>query len=161
MRRADREITDPAQLRAWIESENHLHLAMADGDQPYLVPMSYGYELSPEGKLTLYLHSAAQGRKLSILSRNPRVCFEISRQARLLPDEIPCRWTTAYWSVVGSGRAVFLKDRAEKARALEALVRHLGHRGEMAMDAHVLDRVTVLRVDVAEYVGKSNLGVTE
>ncbi len=158
MRRSDRRVTDPARLRAWLARENHLHLAMTDGDQPYLVCMNYGCEMTPEGELTLYLHSAGQGRKLDILARNPRVCFEISHLERLLPSDIPCRWTAQYYSIVGSGEAVLLGDRQEKARALSVLLRHLGHTGDVRLEDAALDQIAVLRVDVAQYEGKSNMG---
>ena len=74
MRRKDREVTDQAAIQAILDKAQVLHLAMIDGDRPYVVPMHYGYTLE-NGRLTLYLHSAKEGRKLDILSKNSAVAF--------------------------------------------------------------------------------------
>ena len=55
MRRADRELRDPGQIRALLERAGIVHLGLTDGTQPYVVPMHYGYRLE-DGRLTLYLH---------------------------------------------------------------------------------------------------------
>ena len=43
---------------------------MIDGDEPYVVPMNYGYTLE-DGELCIYLHGATVGRKIDIMKKNP------------------------------------------------------------------------------------------
>ena len=71
MRRQEREISDRAAIDAIIRACQVCRLGMVDGDLPYIVPMSFGYD----GR-ALYFHCATQGRKLDVLRRRPRVCFE-------------------------------------------------------------------------------------
>ena len=53
-------ITDPDQIARILDTAKVLHLGLAVKDEPYVVPMNYGYTME-EGKLTLYLHSAVKG----------------------------------------------------------------------------------------------------
>ena len=46
MRRTDRELRDPAEIRAVLEQADACHLALADNDTPYLVTMNFGLRRS-------------------------------------------------------------------------------------------------------------------
>ena len=157
MRRSDRQITDLAAIRTILEGENHLHLGLADGGMPYVVPMSYGYTLDDAGRLTFYLHCADEGEKLDILRRNPRVCFEVSRQVRIVPSDTTNKWTAKYRSVIGFGRAVIEQTRQEKERSLTVLLRHRGYEGAPEFRGEIVDRIVTIRIEVESYTGKSNI----
>jgi hypothetical protein len=73
MRRTDRAITDPAEMRAILEKADTCHLALAQDNEPYLVTMNFG--LKPGEPLVLYFHAAHEGKKIDWLHRNPTVCF--------------------------------------------------------------------------------------
>mgnify|MGYP003309037999 CR=1 FL=1 len=114
MRRKDREITNEADIRAILGKAQILHLAMIDGDRPYVVPLHYGYTME-NGVLTLYLHSAKEGRKLDVLQKNGRVAFVLETDvASISGGEIPCKYGAAYASVMGEGTAVLLDDPVQK-----------------------------------------------
>lgn len=89
MRRQDREVTEPGEIRQILDSCKTCRVAMQDEQELYIVPLSYGYEFDGE-TLTLYFHSAEEGRKMQIWQRNPAVCFEISREGKPLFAESPC-----------------------------------------------------------------------
>ena len=72
----EREVTDPQQIRYILDTAKVLHLGMVDGDEPYVIPMNYGYTME-DGELTLYLHGATKGRKLDVLRANPKVFFSL------------------------------------------------------------------------------------
>ena len=80
MRRKDRAMTDPAQLRRLLEQCQVMRLAMTGPQGPYVVPLNFGYALEPNGRLQLFFHCAAQGRKIRLLEADPRVCFEMDCQ---------------------------------------------------------------------------------
>ena len=109
MRRAEKEITDQAEIHDILREARLLRLAMIDGERPYMVPMLYGFDGDH-----LYLHSAREGRKVDVLTCNPEVCFECEVGVRLSPTENICRWGVDYQSVIGYGRAVILTDGVEK-----------------------------------------------
>ena len=122
MRRSDREVTDPGELEDIIRRAAVCHLAMVDGDTPYVVPLNFGYAFE-EGVLTLYFHSARAGRKLDILRRNAQVCFEMAIEGGLLSNGDPCETGFAYASVIGTGLAELLEDPAAQCRALSLLMK--------------------------------------
>ncbi len=102
MRRKDREVTDMAVIEEILQSCKTCHVAMIDGSEPYVVPLSYGWERNGN-VLTLYFHCAWEGRKLEILRKNNRVCFEISREGKLLHAQVPCNLGYDYSSMIGYG----------------------------------------------------------
>ena len=154
MRRKDREITDIETIRAILDKAKVLHLAMIDGARPYVVPMNYGYALA-DGRLTLYLHSAKEGRKLDVLRKNDRVAFVLETDVSPISGgEIPCKYGASYASVMGEGKAVFLTDPAEKAAGLRILMRAQTGRDFIITEV-MTESVTVLRVDVETYAAKS------
>ncbi len=159
MRRKDRQVTDLAAIRRILEGESHLHLAMCDEGMPYVVPLSYGFELDAQGKLTLYLHAASEGEKLDILRKNDKVCFSIDTLVQNVP--VDDSWTAKYRSVIGRGSVIFVEDAAEKQRALQAIVRQAGFEPKGDMPAQTVEHTCVMRVDVAEYTAKSNIPAGE
>ena len=161
MRRKDRQITDLTAIDALLQSEDVLHLALCDDGKPYVVPMSYGYTLTDNSKLTLHLHCASAGRKLDILRRNPAVCFEISRKVKLEYDEVTGGCTAKYRSLIGSGVAVIEEDPSDKLRSLHALMRQAGHENYPPFDEALLARTVTLRIEAEEYAAKSNIAPGE
>ena len=68
MRRVEREVTEETHIREILEGCETLRLGLWDGEEVYVVPVSYGY-LYEEGRCTLYFHGSAQGRKAEVLAR--------------------------------------------------------------------------------------------
>ena len=154
MRRKDREVTDQAAIQAILDKAQVLHLAMIDGDRPYVVPLHYGYTLEND-RLTLYLHSAREGRKLDVLGRNGRVAFVL--ETDVVPvsgGDLPCKYGAAYASVMGEGRATVLTDPTEKAAALAILMKTQTGRDFTITEAMAAD-VAVIRVDAETWSTKS------
>lgn len=154
MRRKDRQITDIETIRAILDKAKVLHLAMIDGERPYVVPMNYGYVLA-DGRLTLYLHSAKEGRKLDVLSQNNAVAFVL--ETDVVPvsgGDIPCKYGAAYASVMGEGTAAILTDPAEKLAALSILMRTQTGRA-FAFTTEMTASVAVIQVDVESFTAKA------
>jgi nitroimidazol reductase NimA-like FMN-containing flavoprotein (pyridoxamine 5'-phosphate oxidase superfamily) len=151
MRRADREITDPAQVTALLTRERVLYLAMCDDGVPYVLPLSYGYD----GDKALYLHSAPAGRKVEVLRRHPRVCFAIAPDQELTKGEVSCGWGLKYRSVVGEGIVHFVEDEAEKRGGLDVLMRQHGGTGGDYKPEN-LAQTTLLRIEIISLSGKQS-----
>ncbi len=150
MRRGDREITDPSAIAEVLACGKVMHLAMCDGAAPYVVPLTYAWRGG-----VLWAHSAAEGRKLDVLRRNPRVCFDITLDAEIVRNEgRPCDWTTRYRSVIGTGKAQVVTEGPRLREGLAALVEvYGGDAGELPAE---LPHVVVIRVDVERVSGKSS-----
>ncbi len=120
MRRKDKEITEREIIDAIIDRALICHLACTMNEQPYVVPISFGYD----GECT-YFHSSPSGKKISILKENPRVCltFEIDVEIVKDPDNA-CDWNFHYSSVIAEGIAEEIIQVSEKASALNQIMEH-------------------------------------
>jgi len=123
MRRRDKEETDRAAVLDVLARGEVVRLAMiAPEGGPYLVPLSYAALPPADGEpLRLVVHGAPDGRKIDALRKDPRVCFEVTVDAALVPAVRACEVSVRFRSVIGFGRAAFLTDAAARARALAAL----------------------------------------
>jgi len=92
MRRNDRAVDSLTEITSILEDCQVCRLAMCDEDMPYIVPLNFGYTLT-DGVLTLYFHCAPEGRKVDILRRNPRVCFEMDIPRELTTGDIACAYS--------------------------------------------------------------------
>jgi len=153
MRRKDREVTDPGQIRRILDACKTCHLAMADNGLPYVVPLSYAYTME-DGAITLYFHSAKEGRKIGILRDNEAVCFEMCIEGEpVRPAGGPCDSGYYYSSVIGFGSAVFVDDIDEKRSALSMLMKHQENT-DVGFTPAQAESVCVFKVVSADFAGK-------
>lgn len=123
MRRAEREVTGRDAIDAIIRQSDVCHLAFIDGEYPYVIPISFGYD----GK-ALYVHTAKEGKKLDCIKKNDRVCFQFDCDVYLKRlAEQGCDWTFAYQSVIGFGRIRELTEKHEKILALDTIMAQYVH----------------------------------
>ncbi len=151
VRRSEREIQSEAELRAILERERVVRIAFASGDEPYVVPLSYGFD---PVLVVLYLHTAAEGRKADFAARNPRVCFDVEGPSTLLRAESACAWGLEYESVIGYGTLHVVRDDVEKAKALDCILRQHGSRRRARFTPNSLDGVTIWRLEIESMTGK-------
>ena len=145
-------ITDEQQLRDILDSAKVLRLGLAVDNVPYIYPMNYGYRME-DGKLTLYLHSAAKGRKLELLRKNPDVCFELDCDHAPFEGRVACQYGLSYSAVSGRGRAVLVEDVGEKMEAMSILMKTQTGK-DFSFNERLVSIVSVIRVDVSEYTAK-------
>ena len=152
MRRSDREITSRDEIDAVIRSAQICRIAFADGDEPYVVPVSFGYD----GE-ALYLHTAKTGRKLDFIAANNRVCFELEANVSIQSDEHDaCAWTFEYESVIGYGTITELESTTDRARGLNRIMRHYSGR-EWEIDESKMATTRVWRIAIESLTGKRSL----
>jgi len=150
--RREREVTDPAKILEILDKGMIAHVGMVDGDEPYVVPMNYGYTMD-NGKLSIYLHGAKQGRKLDIIRTNPKVFFSIECDVKPFDGDIACRYGISYASVMGSGTAEILEDPAEKAVGLSVLMKTQTGK-DFTFDDRMVSIVSVIKIDTEWYTAK-------
>ena len=153
MTKRERQVTDPAQILAILDAGKVLHLGLAVNNEPYVVPMNYGYTME-EGKLTIYLHSALRGKKLDMIRENPNVFFEIDCDLQPFGEgDIPCQYGMVYSSIMGRGKATIVEDVEEKMAAMSVLMKTQTEK-DFAFNDRLVSIVAVIRIDVAEYTAK-------
>lgn len=153
MRRKDRQIESKEQIEEILREGFVCHLGLVDGDQPYVVPMNYAYQ---DG--FVYLHSASAGRKLELIRRNQKVCFEVELTtpeiAKGGKEEESCEWGTIFQSVIGTGVATILTDLEEKLDGLRAIVKKIDPEQSCNFPEGEVSATTVIRIDIKEMTGK-------
>ena len=152
MTKREFQITDEAKIRAILDTAKVLHLGLAVDNEPYVVPMNYGYTME-DGKLVLYLHSALKGKKLDMMRENPKVFFSI--ECDLLPFEgqVACQYGLSYSSLMGRGTARLLENVEEKMEAMSILMKTQTGK-DFTFEDRLVSIVAVIRIDVTEYTAK-------
>lgn len=141
--------------RAFLAAGTEGRLATCDtAGQPYITPLNY---LFREGKL--YFHCKLTGRKLDNLAENSRVCFEVSKAAKMtISEDRPCACATRYSSVLAFGAARVVTDAAEKAALLNLLVeKHAAGKPFRHVDEQQAAGCAVVEICVDEISGKMNV----
>ena len=152
MTRRERQVTDEAQITAILDAGKVLHLGLAVDNEPYVVPMNYGYTRE-NGKLVMYLHSAVRGRKLDMIRANPKVFFEIDCDLVPFESELPCQYGLSYSSVMGKGVAHIVDDVEEKKKAMSILMKTQTGK-DFTFEDRLVSIVAVIRIDVEDYTAK-------
>lgn len=152
MTKRERQVTDPEQIRHILDTAKILHLGLAVDNEPYVVPMNYGYTMEA-GKLTMYLHCAQRGRKLDMIRENDRVFFEADCELTPFEGKVACQYGLAYSSIMGRGKARIVEDVEEKKQAMSILMKTQTGK-EFSFEDRLVSMVAVIRIDVEEYTAK-------
>ena len=153
MTRRELEITDRAEIIDILNRCSVLHLGLVDGDEPYVVPMNYGYTMDENGKLTFYLHGAPQGRKIDLMRKNPKVFLEMACDVIPFEGDVACRYGTSYKSLMARGTAAVLEDPQEKMDCLSLFMKTQTGK-DFEFNEKLVKVVSVIRIDVTEYTAK-------
>ena len=148
MRRKDREIIERNTQLAILKNTEVVRIAFAVDNDPYIVAMNFGFVW--EETLRLYLHCAREGKKVDMMRRNNRVCFQTDTDHQLVIDQIACRWGMNYTSIVGMGTLAEVTDETERFFGLNCLMANYGKKGGAKFPAEILQETMVLRLDVDE-----------
>lgn len=149
VRRMDKEITTRAEIDEIIRGADVCRLAFAVDGEPYIVPVSFGYDGT-----AVTFHTAMSGRKIDCIAANNRVCLEFERYVKLIRDaEGACKWTFSYESVIGFGRVHELTTTEAKGDGLNQIMRHYSGR-EWAFDQPAVAGTRVWRIEIDSITGK-------
>ncbi len=148
VRRQDRLMNEGRALELLRTSEYGV-LSMVSEGGGYGIPVNYVWD----GRQSIYIHCAPEGRKLRALAENARVSFCLVGRVNLLPG----KFTTEYESALFFGEAHTRLDDEEKMAALHLLIDKLSADFRDTGDKYArksFHRVEIIRVDFAEFSGK-------
>ena len=150
--RREREVTELNEIIKILDTCMILHLGLVDGDEPYVVPLNYGYAME-DGKLTLYMHGAKTGHKLDLICANPKVFFEMDCDVHPFEGNHACQYGTTYASVMGRGVAQIVEDVDEKIKALTIFMKTQTGK-DFEFNEKLASVVSIIKVDVSDYTAK-------
>jgi nitroimidazol reductase NimA-like FMN-containing flavoprotein (pyridoxamine 5'-phosphate oxidase superfamily) len=151
VRRRDREITDPAEMRQVLKATKYVTIALCLNNEPYLVSLSHGYD--PK-RNCIYFHCAPEGKKLVYAQANPQVWGQA-----VLDYGVTDECDYAYTSVHFSGKLRLIADLEEKRHALETLVRQTSSTPEEKLakvKPEKIAKTMMGRIDIAYMSGKKH-----
>lgn len=152
MTRREREVTDIEEITRILEESQIVHIGLCDDDQPYVVPMNYGYTFE-DGELVIYLHGAKEGYKYDVIRKNPKVSFEMECDVVPFEGRIACQYGTAYASIIGKGKAEIIEDVEGKMKGLAILMKTQTGK-DFVFDEKLLSIVKVIKITASEFTAK-------
>jgi uncharacterized protein len=151
VRRKDREITDPTEMRKVLLSTKYVTVALCMQDEPYLVSLSHGYD---QAKNCIYFHCAAEGKKLVYAQANGKVWGQAVLEFGVTEE---CDY--AYTSVHFKGTLSLISDLEEKWHAMEVLVHQVSLNPEEKLAKLKMEKIgktTMGRIDITYMSGKKH-----
>ncbi|TMK99578.1 MAG: pyridoxamine 5'-phosphate oxidase family protein [Actinobacteria bacterium] len=120
-RKRERGSHERKDIDAILDEGLVAHLGFADEHgQPFVIPTLH----ARCGDL-VYVHGAAAGRALRVLTSGAPVCLTVSLIDGLVLARSAMHHSAQYRSVMLLGKARSVEDRAEKLAAFEAIVEHI------------------------------------
>ena len=152
MTKAEREVTDRAELQEVLKSGKFATIALCRDNEPYIVTLSCGYD---EKNHCLYFHTAPKGLKLEFIKDNPRVCATVIKDYGYQKDHC----SHIYSSVVLWGTMNLLGDLQEKKYAMDVLLNHLEDNPDPIKQRNLKNDsayggVALLKLDIIHMTGK-------
>lgn len=156
MRRRDREIQEEETMLEIMKNCDCCRLGLMDGQQAYIVPMNFGFA-KENGRLSLYFHCAAEGKKLELLKTQTCVSFEMDSGHGLVTGKRGCDYSFFYRSILGTGNVEFLTTPDEKANGLTQILAHYDPaRVNWEFSPNLLARTCVLKLTVTDWSCKAH-----
>lgn len=154
MRRKDRQVTDRTEIYKVLDECEVCRVGFYDAGEVYIVPLNFGYE-ERDGKLTLYFHSAGQGRKVELFARGGSAGFELDCGHQVVPGEKACNYTAMYKSIIGAGRTHEVLEE-DKLHTMKRLMAHYTDK-DPELPPAALTRVRMFALEVDELSCKEHV----
>ncbi len=154
MRRKEKEIKDKEAIEEILKKADVCRMALSYKDKPYIVPVNFVYKDS-----AIFIHSAKKGKKLDVIRKNNKVCFEVDIESEIVLSSNPCNCTTKYQSVIGYGKAFILDKKEEIKLALDILVgKYYEDKSnkEFEYKKGCIENTNIIKIEVESISGKKS-----
>ena len=123
MRRSEFEIKEISEIVKIIDKADTLRLGLNDVDVPYIVPLSYGYEVVNEN-IIIYIHGASEGKKHDLINKSSKAFIEIDIFNGYIktPGSLSCKFE----SIMAQGNLIKIEG-SEAVKGLNLIVNHCGY----------------------------------
>ena len=170
------EIQSKERVIEFLNSQPVGRIASIDANgYPQIIPMNFVYINADETNVNLqcmvrsdaiYMHSHPVGEKLNNIRNNPQIGFEVDQHICFLPSYYfhpsdASQADTLYISIVIKGCASIVEDNAEKAKALNSLMKkYQKEEGYKILNPYMqsVQEVTVIKIVPKEMRGKYKIG---
>ena len=151
MRKINQEIKDKKIIEEILKESAICRIAMIDNDKPYILPFNYGYKDN-----CIYIHSAPEGKKIELLKKNSKVCFEIEQVAKIMKHDKACKWATIYRSVIGYGEVEIITEYNQKRQGLDIIMSHYNAHELTNYEEKQIESIIILKLKISQLTGKQS-----
>ena len=138
-------------MKSILKKAKYVTLAMCNGNEPYLVTISHGYD---QEENCIYFHCAGEGKKVKILQENGVVWGQALVDGGYVQGSCDQLYATTQFR----GRVTFLESLGEKEQALRVLIESLEDNPEQVMEKQLkpesIQKVRIGRIDIDYFSGK-------
>jgi nitroimidazol reductase NimA-like FMN-containing flavoprotein (pyridoxamine 5'-phosphate oxidase superfamily) len=151
--RPNRELKQESDISTILKNGKFVVISMCRDNEPYIVTLSYGYDLE---RKSLYFHCAQKGLKLDFLSSNKKVCATVIEDGGYITGECGHE----YKSVVFWGDMQIVNDLDEKKHGMSILLHHLEDKDSVIKEKLLksedyYSKMEILRLDIKQIHGKA------
>lgn len=114
IRRQDRLLDEPLAKLLLINGEYGVLSMINTDNNAYGIPISYVWD----GKQSIYLHCATEGKKISAITKNNQVSFCVVGKTNIVPE----KFTTEYESIILNCTAHINLSPEERMKGMEFLL---------------------------------------
>ncbi|MBN1226933.1 MAG: pyridoxamine 5'-phosphate oxidase family protein [Deltaproteobacteria bacterium] len=152
MRRKEKELLDKESIKAIIKECSVCRLGLSVNDNPYIVPVSFGFD-----GLSIYFHTAIEGKKIEYIQANNKVCFEFEHKVQLAPDQKdPCKWTFSFQTVIGYGKIHELTEKDQKINGLSHIMAQYSKR-KWVFNEEILKMIRLWKISIENMTAKQSI----
>jgi hypothetical protein len=147
-------IEDKGEMEEILRRAPVGRLGLVDEAEAYIVPLNFAY-----GDGCIYFHAGIEGRKLDIIGKNPRACFEVDEVSEIIINrEMGCMSTAHYESVIAWGNARLLDSAEEKMSAIDLIMqKYAKDEGYEPIPEPGLAIICVVEIKIDKMTGKKNV----
>lgn len=149
IRRQDRLLEEDNAVLLLRNGEFGVLSLLAEGNVPYGIPINFVWD----GKSSIYIHCAPEGKKLQCLVICPQVSFCVVGKTKVISNE----FTTGYESIVLQGKAYTGLSTEERMKALTLLLDKYSPENKVIGLKYAeksFHRTKIIRIDIEEWSGK-------
>jgi uncharacterized protein len=151
VRKKDKEIKDRKEIEEILSSNKICRIALSEDNNPYVIPMNYGYK---ENKI--FLHTGKNGKKIDIIEKNNKACFEITDSVEIKRAEKACYFSTKYRSVIGFGNIKIVNELDKKKKALKILMKQHTNKNDWHFPDKAVEKTMILEIEIESITGKKS-----
>jgi nitroimidazol reductase NimA-like FMN-containing flavoprotein (pyridoxamine 5'-phosphate oxidase superfamily) len=151
----------PDEAAAILSEGVVAHVGFTDGEQPFVIPMTYHFDAAAPG--LVHLHGAHHSRLMAHLASGAPVCITVTLVDGLVYSRTALHHSVNYRSVVCFGRVAPLPEAAAQRALLEAMIaryfagRTAGRDYDVIPEAHI-DATAFVSIAIEEWSAKARRG---
>lgn len=160
IRRTQKAVYDDAWIASFLKRAPVGVLATSLADQPFLSPKMFLFD---EERHAIFMHAADEGRVLTNIQSNPKVCFTAFEMGEIFPGRLARSFGVKFASVVVFGKISIVTGTQEVLRVLDVFMQKYAPHMQVGVDYPPIDEselagMVVYRLDILGWSGKQDTG---